>query len=496
MIGMNTVKSMLVIGAGALASTTALYAASDQSVEAGTALVSNMEIMEGYPSQQTSQRLYDELQFQQAVMAYLWAEPAMSLYSVRKALTETFDASPTTVPTWKDRVNAKSILVTANSEVVYTLHFLDLKKDGPTVIEVPPQLQGLIDDMWHRPITDIGAAGPDEGKGGKYLFLPPDYEGEAPEGYFAFPSKTYGIFVFMRGFLKDGKTDHAVSLMEQMKVYPLAQKDNPPSMRFPNASNVPLDTLPPADSSYFKNLADFIDQESVEREHFTMRGMLASLGIAKGQAFEPDARLKTILERAAKVADGMVRTLAYDTRSPRAQFYEGESRWELCFQSPSPLFEVDTHQLFNERAAFFFPYYSTSDGMVIEMVGKGSKYLCSFRDGESNRLSGANTYRLRVPPKPPVANYWSFTAYDTDTRGLLENGQPFPAVNSYGDLKQNDDGSVDIYISPEAPKGWESNWVQSVPGKGWFPVFRFYSPTQAYFDKSWKLNDIEKVETP
>ena len=471
-----------------------LYFNESQAVEAGKSLVSGMKINEGYPSKATSQRLYDELQFQQAVQSYLWSEPAMSLFSVREALEKTFNASPNTVPVWKDRVNAESILVTANSEVVYSLHFLDLKKDGPTVVEVPPQLQGLMDDMWHRPITDVGAAGPDKGKGGKYLFLPPDFKGDTPDGYFVFPCKTYGIFVFMRGFLKDGKTDQAVKLIEQMKVYPLAKTDNPPKMQFPNASGVPLNTLPPADGTYFDNLAKFIDEEAVETEHFTMRGMLASLGIVKGQPFSPDDRMKTTLDRAAKAADGMVRTLAYDTRSPLAQFYKEDSTWELCFQSPSPLFEVETHQLYNERAAFFFPYYSTSDGMVIEMVGKGSKYLCSFKDTDGARLSGSNTYKLHILPDVPAANYWSFTIYDTDTRGLLKTDQPFPAVNSYGDLKKNADGSVDIYISPEAPKGWENNWVQSAPGKGWFPVFRFYSPTEAYFDKSWKLPDIEKIE--
>jgi hypothetical protein len=282
--------------------------------------------------------------------------------------------------------------------------------------------------------------------------------------------------------------------MEQMKIYPLAKKDNPPKMQFPNASNVPLDTLAPTDHTYFLNLAKFINQESVEREHFTMRGMLASLGIVKGKAFKPDARMTTFLDRAAKVADGMARTLAYDTRSPRAIFYDQDSQWELCFQSPSPRFEVETHQLFNERAAFFLPYYSTSDGMVIDMVGKGSKYLATFKDADGNWLSGSNSYKLSVPPNPPVANYWSATVYDTETRALLANGQPFPAVNSYGNLRKNDDGSIDIYISPKAPKGWESNWIQSVPGKGWFPVFRFYSPTEAYFDKSWKMPDIKKVE--
>jgi hypothetical protein len=478
----------------ALLGTTNLHAQQSQSIDAGKALVSSLEINEGYPSKETSQRLYDELQFQQAVQVYLWAQPAMSLYSVRQELTKKFNANPTTIPTWKDRVTAKSILVTANSEVVYTLHFLDLKKDGPTVIEFPPQLQGLIDDMWHRPITDVGAAGPDKGKGGKYLFLPPGYQGEIPDGYFAFPSKTYGIFVFMRGFMKDGTTDHAVKLMEQMKVYPLARKDNPPETKFPNATDVPINTLAPADASYFSNLAKFIDDESVEQEHMTMRGMMASLGIVKGKSFQPDARMQTILDRAAKVADGMARTLAYDTRSPLAKHYKEDSKWELCFQSPSPLFVSETYQLFNERAAFFFPYYSTSDGMVVEMVGKGSKYLATFKDAEGNWLSGSNTYKLRIPANPPVGNYWSFTLYDTDTRGLLQNGQPFPAVNSYGDIKKNKDGSIDIYISPKAPKGWESNWVQSVPGKGWFPAFRFYSPTEAYFDKSWKLSDIEKVQ--
>jgi hypothetical protein len=123
--------------------------------------------------------------------------------------------------------------------VIFGLAFVDLK-DGPIVFEAPPQMQGLLDDFWQRPLTDVGLAGPDQGKGGKDLLLPPGYNGERPGGYFVMKSPTYGVFVFLRSFLEDGKTNAGVKLMEQSRIYWLAQKDNPPAMKFPKRLGRPF----------------------------------------------------------------------------------------------------------------------------------------------------------------------------------------------------------------------------------------------------------------
>jgi hypothetical protein len=132
--------------------------------------------------------------------------------------------------------------------------------------------------------------------------------------------------------------------------------------------------------------------------------------------------------------------------------------------------------------------------MVIKMVGKGSQYLIGMRDADGDFLSGENTYTLHFPPNAPAANYWSVVLYDADTRGLLNNGQPFPSIASNQKITPNKDGSTDMVFSPTEPADKSANWIKTVPGKGWFAGVRFYSPTEAFFDQSWKPDNIEKVK--
>ena len=202
--------------------------------------LSNLPFKDNYPTPDTSARLYDELQFQRACQVYLWALPAMNMVAMRDGQAAAFGAGNNVLPITKGRLNARTIISTGNPDVIYALAFVDLK-DGPLVLDAPPQMQGLLDDFWHRPLTDIGAAGPDQGKGGKFLLLPPGYAGEIPDGYHVMKSPTYGVFVFLRGNLVNGRTEAGVKLMEQSRIYPLAQKDNPPAMKFPNMSATPAD---------------------------------------------------------------------------------------------------------------------------------------------------------------------------------------------------------------------------------------------------------------
>jgi hypothetical protein len=454
--------------------------------------LSELPFKENYPTAGTSVRLYDELQFQRACQVYLWALPAMNMFAMRNGQAATFGAGNNVLAIWKDRINAKTLITTANPDVIYGLAFLDLK-DSPLVFEAAPQMQGLLDDFWHRPLTDIGAAGPDRGNGGKFLLLPPGYSAETPSGYFVVKSPTYGVFVFLRAFLVDGKTDAGVKLMEQSRIYPLTQQNNAPAMKFPNASGVPADYDFKRNIRYFESLAEFINHEPVAPEDMAMRGMAACLGIVKGEPFRPDAKMKALLNKAADVGFKMAAVDSYDSRYPSKLIYP-DRKWEVVFLGGSPVFRKDSYVDFDAMINFFHKAYSTSAAMVIAMPGKGSQYLLGIRDADGDFLSGGQAYRVHVPANVPAANYWSMVLYDADTRSLLDNGQPFPSIASNSNLKPNADGSSDIWFGPAPPKTGSANWIKTIPGRGYFAGMRLYAPTQAFFDKTWKPDDIVKVK--
>ena len=133
--------------------------------------------------------------------------------------------------------------------------------------------------------------------------------------------------------------------------------------------------------------------------------------------------------------------------------------------------------------------------MLTETPGFGQRYIAAYQDKDGGLLDGGKSYRLHVPPNPPAKDFWSVTAYDEATRSFVVSPTKHTDLSSRKpDLAKNADGSVDVYFGPAEPKGHEKKWVQTVPGKGWFAYFRFYAPTEAFFDKSWALLDIEKVK--
>jgi hypothetical protein len=445
---------------------------------------------ENYPSQESIKQLTNELFFQRAVQTYLWALPAMNLYSMRMELEKKLGQGSHILAIWKDRINHHTIIATPNPDVIYAIAWLNLKKDGPTVIEAPPKLQGLIDDAWQRPLTDVGFAGPDLGAGGKYLILPHDYQGDIPKGYFTFKSPTNTVFVFFRAFLEKGQTAPGVALLEKTRIYPLDLRNNPPQMSFPNASNIPMNMDFPRDISYFKNLSNFFNEEPAAAEDFTMRGMAAAIGIIKGKPFYPDEAHKLMLNNAAATAFKMARVMAY-IDIPAFRMYPN-LKWRKGFATGNALFKADSYTNLDDQIAFFHNAYSTSPAMAVAMPGKGAQYLGGFYDANGEFLQGGNTYRLHIPPNVPVNNYWSIVIYDADTRALVNNGQAFPSVASNTNLKKNADGSADLYFGPKQPKN-ALNWIKTIPGHGWFIAFRLFGPTKAFFDQSWKPEDIVQL---
>ena len=311
-----------------------------------------------------------------------------------------------------------------------------------------------MDDFWFHYITDLGNAGPDKGKGGKYLFLPPDYKGQVPKGYYVFKPKTFGHWFGTRGFQVNGDPRPAVdSIKQHLRIYPLAQASKPPATNFVNVSGKAFNTIHAMDFSYFEEVNEVVQEESSDAIDPETLGLLASIGIVKGKPFAPDARMKAILTEAASVGNATARTLAYRSRLQEARLYP-DSAWETPFIGGSHEFLREGARLLDARSFFFFYATGITPAMSMKIVGAGSQYAAAFVDSKNQPLDGSKTYRLRLPPNIPVKDFWSLVIYDSQTRSMLQTDQQFPSIGSQKKgVVINPDTSVDVYFGPKPPSG-------------------------------------------
>lgn len=451
-----------------------------------------LNFFDGFPDKETVEKVYDNLDFQRAVQAYLLALAPVNMAGLREGLLEVGPAN-LTIPTFEANMNARSIFLTANATTPYTWIWINLH-DGPLVVEVPPRTLGMIDDFWFRYVTDIGIVGPDQGKGGKYLLLPPGYKGEAPEGYMVVRVPTFESILVWRNMPVKGDIKPAIeSLHKNTRIYPLSQAGNQPANTFVNVSDRAFSTVAPADYRFWELLNYVVQNEPVESLDPVTMGFFASIGIEKGKPFAPDARMKAILTEAAAVGDATARTITFKSRIPEA-FYYPNSTWRQWLGGYK--FEKQPGVAHLDAAAFFY-FYATgvTPAMEAKMVGQGSQYAVGLLDSHGNPLDGGKTYRLHVLPNAPAKDFWSAIVYDNQTRSMLQTDQDFPQVSSLDKgLVVNKDGSVDVYFGPGAPSGMEHNWIQTIPGKGWNMLFRLYGPLEPWFDKTWKLSEIELMK--
>lgn len=453
-----------------------------------------LHFFDGFPDDASVEKLYDNLDFQRAVQAYLLGLAPVNQLANRKGILEVGPAN-TTVPIFETMMNARSIFLTPNNNTPYTWFWLDLR-NGPLVMEVPPKVLGLIDDMWYNFVTDVGFVGPDKGEGGKYLLLPPGYEGEVPEGYFVVRPTTFSVWVPWRTFLENGDPKPGVDRVKKfLKIYPLSQAANPPKLNFVNVSGRDFNTVGPADYPFWEYLNQVVQEEPTESVDPVTLGLWASIGIQKGKPFNPDARMKKILTEAALVGDATARAIMYRWRSPEGYYYpDTKSAWRTGFVGGYK-FEENGARHLDGYAGFFFYATGVTPAMDSKEVGEGSQYMAAFVDSKGNPLDGGNNYKLHLPPNIPVANFWSVILYDNQTRSMLQNDQQWPAVSSQTKgLLVNPDSSVDIYFGPKPPAGKENNWVQTIPNKGWNTLLRLYGPLQPWFDKTWRPGEIELVK--
>ena len=464
--------------------------------------IGTLKFLDGAPYSETADNVYDYLDTMRGVDAFLKGIPGASLYALIHGAHSLGAKEAHQVMLFDKLMNSQPFFLTGNTSTMYIVPDLDLERDGPTVVEAPPGALGAFNDAWFRYLQDIGPAGPDKGKGGKYLVLPPGYQGDIPDGYHVVKSTSYSVWVFMRFSIANGLDAAVKTATEGLRVYPLAKKDEQPKMEFISASGKAFNTVHANDFKFYEEINAVIQKEPLSMLNPELRGLYASIGIEKGKPYKPDARMKKILDDAVAIGNAAARSIVWHPRvdgtMKGVEVYPGEDKaWMLAFHSKNVFFNGEDGMTMNTdaRVNFHYPYTAVTPAMALTRAGAGSDYATAFVDSKKQPLDGSKTYKLRIPANPPAKDFWALTMYDNQTRSQLQTGQKFPTVGSQTEgFKKNEDGSYDVYFGPKAPKGFENNWLETVPGKGWFTILRIYGPLQPWIDKTWKPGEIELVK--
>jgi hypothetical protein len=489
--------------------------------------------VDGAPSSDTIQMVQDNLDFVRALSVYIDAHQGASVAAFLKGFRE-FGAKDNDIIIFSELMDSQTLFLTANADTIYYVGTIDLQ-NGPMVFESPPDALGVIDDTWFGHVIDFGRPGPDRGEGGRFLLLPPDYDGSLPDsGFHVAQSRTNRVLVLGRSFLVDNDPKPVVEVIKKhIKIYPYTpggygtsiktlllgevQPGKPAPItpvKFIEGSGMAFNTVPPTDHTYFDLINELVQDEPEGVYDSEIMGSLAAIGIVKGQPFKPDERMQKILADAAAVGNATGRTLNFAFRgTPEEDFayYPGSAWYNMLFlggfsfDTPPPdvtsegikPYPLVGHRRLASRFAMFHWATGITPAMCMRLTDVGSQYLISGLDAEKNYFDGGKTYKCTLPPNIPQNNFWSLTVYDNQTRSMLRTPQRWPRAGSQTyptpGAVPNADGSIDVYFGPEAPADKESNWIQTVPGKGWFTILRLYSPLQPFFDKSWRVGEIELV---
>jgi hypothetical protein len=494
--------------------------------------IGTLDFVSGAPSDETAEAVYDHLDFAYAFRAFTDTFKGVSM----QAILEGFEAAgvkDNEVLIFSELMDAESLFLTANADTVYYVGFVDLS-DGPMVVETPPDALGTFDDMWFRWVIDFGRPGPDRGQGGKYLLVGPGYDGYLPEdGFYVGHSRTNRVVMLGRSFLTNDDPAPTVEVIKSnLKIYPyapggvglsiarfleggieLGRNAEPKTPVFHEGTGLSMNTIPPNDYSYYEMLNRLVQSEPATVLDPELMGPIAAIGIKKGEDFAPDDRMKGILEDAVKVANATGRTLGFSPRDPEWFWYENSQWWNPLFkggynfETPLPRITKDGaapypptgYKQNDARTSFFYVATGITPAMAMRLTGVGSQYLLGTKDADGNFFDGAKTYQVTLPEGIPAEAFWSLTLYDDQTRSMLQTPQKYPRAGSQSypspAAEAAEDGSTTVYFGPEQPDGVaRGNWIQTDPEKGWFVLLRLYSPLSSFFDKSWRISEIELVE--
>jgi len=494
--------------------------------------IGTLEFKEGLPSDATADKLYDHIDFTHAYETFVNTMRGVSIRAVHKGLVSA-GVKDNEVIVFSKLMDSKSLFLTANADTIYVIGVLDLTK-GPMVLESPPKALGTIQDYWFRWVIDLGLPGPDRGEGGKYLIVPPGYQGPLPDGgFFVAHARTTRILWFARSFLENHSDPKPVveTIRKFTKVYPytpggvgtpiaeflagkapLGRPSAPPPTVFHEGSGKVMNTVPPNDWTFYEFLNEIVQQEPATSLDPELMGPVAAIGIVKGKPFAPDARMKKLMTEALAVANAASRTLLLRPRDSSWFYYPGSAWWNFLFETgyqfetPIPLitregakpFPPTGYRTLNARTSFFYGITGITPAMAMRLTHVGSQYLFANFDANKQPFDGAKTYKVTLPKGIPQANFWSLTVYDNMTRSMIDTPQRYPRAGSQSypspAAEPNPDGSTTVYFAPKQPDGVKrGNWIQTMPGKGWFTILRLYSPLEPFFDKSWRPSEIELV---
>jgi len=447
----------------------------------------------GMPTQETVARLYDEIDFQRACQLYLWALPVVN--AAQATLQTNFaagshDGDAIILEGYRNLSGS----LTPNVITPYVVGGMDLAEVGPVVVDVPAgQIAGSAMDFWQRLLSDFGVLGPDKGNGGKYLFVGPGQEAPKTEDAIVLHCPTFRFMFYYRAL--DPDPVKAEALKRGVRIYPWSKRANPPAMRYLTPDPDKVTKMPPIPRGmeYWERLAQVVEHEPMEDRDRFFVAMLRPLGIEKGKSFKPDERQKKILTEAAFVGEAMAKANDFAKRIPGSR-YRPDTHWDYVIMA-DPAQDLKDYSQLDERAAYFYEGIFLTRAMMSKTPGFGQAYLGGYHDKDGHAFDGGQSYHLHVPPNVPAKQFWSVTLYDVDTRCLIQNKEQIADRSSrQPGLVKNADGSVDLYFGPTAPKGFENNWIPTVPGRAWFTWFRFYAPLEPYIERTWALPDIEKVK--
>lgn len=454
------------------------------------------EFKGGYPTPETVQKAYDDADLSRAIEAYKFFYPGVAFSAGFFAL-DTVGVHPNR-GAGVMQGTPNQIIFTPNSDTPYAFASLDLHV-GPIVVEIPPgPLMCVVNDLNQQYVMDLGLPGPDAGKGGKHLILPPGYADQIPEGYFVGRAGTFRVPLLVRAIPPKGDAKVAFDMMKSIKIYPLNGTSDWRGIDWIDIAETAADLTPVAferDLRFWQMLHRIVDEEPAYEPYRMNYGQLATLGIEKGKPFAPDARMKAILEKAARAANDQMRVQSFaDRRSDRLKW--PDRKWEWASLRPeNGTFDMPSYRDLDARTKWFYQAMVESPAMFRRDEQAGSLYWLGTRDSNSAYLDGDKTYKLTVPLPVPAKLFWSVTIYDPLNRSEIATDQNKAALRSLFELKDvPETGSVDLYFGPTAPVGHESRWIQTIPGRGWFTYFRIYGPEKPAFDGSWKPGDFELVD--
>jgi len=445
----------------------------------------------------SAEELANRSMARRGIEAVIWGMPAVNYDLMLQQMIEKVKGEPNQIVYWSRLPDWKNQTLTPNPDSIYLMPFINTKEVGPVVIEIPPadkgSINGTIMDVWQMPLEDVGPAGVDKGKGGKYLILPPGHKGKVPKGHIVLSSATYQGYALLRSILKSTSAEDVAKAVEygrRIKVYPLAKAAKPPPTTFVDAIDVVYDSTIPYDVRFFQALDRIVQQEPWLPRDRAMIDLLKAIGIEKGKPFTPDQRTQAILKAAALEAHALLESRYEGTFTPS---YFGNSRWAVPVSpayrkaAENGFSEPDSYPVNDRGLTFSFAFFTPKH------LGQGQFYLMTIMDKDGQPLSGANSYRLTVPTNAPVKLYWSATIYDRQNHALIRDHKWSSRSSQSSGLKTNADGSVDVYFAPTAPAGKDSNWVPTNSSGQFEVLFRFYGPEKPLFDKTWKLPDIERI---